>query len=232
VGSVIGKSGGHPLAWNATACPRFWWGQPENPRPPGWPFTWISNFRILDSILSNPAEFELHCSTFGGSYMRLQLCILITCLLLSVPSFANTYEFTMTNGAHTVTFSLPSSPTPDLADDFAFSFFDYPMLHDGSPITCSVDFYSSLEGGGIGIYNGDCGSLMNGVGTELYTGPTSAPTFRLGTFTLDEFGNSSEPGPFTLTITDASAVPEPSSLLFVISGALGVVRRRVTKLFS
>jgi hypothetical protein len=165
--------------------------------------------------------------------MRLYIC-LVLCLVLSVPLFGDIYHFSLTDGKHTVSFSLPSNPTPDLADNgYGFSFFSLAMVHDGASVNCNVDFWNAASAGGMTIYNGGCGNtLMDGMGSVLYTGPVNSPTFELGTFTLKDFGDSAERGPFTLTITDPSlnhATPEPASAVLLMTGGLALLlgsRRR------
>jgi hypothetical protein len=74
-----------------------------------------------------------------------------------------------------------------------------------------------------GLLNNTIGSGFIATGLTLYTGTESAPTFKLGTFTLTP---DTPPGPnYTLSIT---AVPEPASWAMLLAGfgAPGAMVRR------
>lgn len=166
--------------------------------------------------------------------MRLRLSVVL-CMLFAVPLFADIYHFSLTDGPHTVTFNLPDNPTPDFADgSYGFSFFSLPMMHDGKAVDCSVDFWNAASSGGLTIYNGGCGGvLMDSIGDVLYTGPETNPQFVLGTFTLQDLGDSSQHGPFLLTVTDTAgmpATPEPAALALLASGSIGLLMLRRKRL--
>jgi hypothetical protein len=123
--------------------------------------------------------------------------------------------------------------------DFAFSHFNYWL--NGSPVAITpnaIRFFTAANGGGFFICLGplQCGNgvFPNGLGTgppftQLYSGPNSAPTLLTGAYpfqmgvVVNKIGDSAGNG--TLL---ASAVPEPSSLMLLASGVLGlagVIRR-------
>jgi hypothetical protein len=102
---------------------------------------------------------------------------------------------------------LPASPTPTSFTANSFTLSSIPIIVDGDPATVNIDFYLSAAGGGAG------GGGVRVDGAQLFTGSTSAPTFKLGTFDV---------GGFQLNISQAvTAIPEPSSLLLLGTGALG-----------
>jgi hypothetical protein len=107
--------------------------------------------------------------------------------------------------------------------DFAFSDFSY-LLND-SPVAVTptfLGFFTAANGGGFfvcfsGTTVANCTEAVGNAtfGPQLYTGMNSAPTPSTGSFTFDG-------GAITL---EASAIPEPSTLLVLFTGllALGVL---------
>lgn len=169
--------------------------------------------------------------------MRWCPAIVSCCLLfaVSVPALADDI-FTLSNSSHTITFDLPASPaspetTCGLGAGFCFN--SVSLTVDGAPQTGNVVVFDngglSVSGNYIYYY------LIYGEGPALFTGTPAAPTFAPGEF--DVFSSYFPPpeftGPFTLTIEPAAtATPEPSSLILLGSGALGLVgilRRRLTQ---
>jgi hypothetical protein len=140
---------------------------------------------------------------------------------------AGTLSFTLTGEGATYTFSLPSSPLPDIVyAPYSFIFNSIDVTSNGVTTASEVDFYSSSYGfGGFKIPALIASPFY---GPQLYTGPETNPTFSLGNFDLV---NSDNLAPYTLGIAEAaSPVPEPSSLVLLASGGLallGVGRRRL-----
>ncbi len=125
--------------------------------------------------------------------------------------------------------------------DFAFSNFSYSL--NGSPIAIapiSVRFFTAANGGGFFICFGGqpCGMgvFPNGLGTgfggpQLYSGPNSAPTLLPGAFTLPvAVSVNSVSYDQDNTTLQASAIPEPTTLLTLAFGLLVLGVRRLTRL--
>lgn len=136
-------------------------------------------------------------------------------------------RFTLT-GDYSATWDLNSSTTPSSFQSGAgLAFWNTPGSFSGSvQPEADLTFYNAAVGGGLNIYDfhGDL-NLLAADGPQLYTGPESAPIFKLGKFALTQFHGL---GAYTLNVADVSAVPEPTSALLVLTGlcVLRVARRR------
>jgi hypothetical protein len=120
--------------------------------------------------------------------------------------------FTITGAGHVITFDLPQNPTPDTfsAGDFfaitqVFGTYDGDArAFDGAAFFNSVQNTGNLHFDFFSPYFGD----------QLYTGPESAPTFKIGTFDITD-----QEFDYVLTI---GAVPEASTWALMLLGFAGL----------
>ena len=156
-------------------------------------------------------------------------------LMLGAAGLANAglYQFNLT-GDYSASWQMDSAAVPDqYGTGEGFLYEDVSGNFPGSLFDLAdLTFYSAIQGGGLEIYDwyGDS-LLLASYGAQLYTGTEKAPTFRLGTFGLTNFGGSAN---YTLTITDLDAgpgpvdVPEPATTAMLLGGlgALYASRKR------
>lgn len=139
----------------------------------------------------------------------------------AVGAHADTYQFTLT-GDYAATWQLQSTlVSDDSAEGLGFVVWDVEGFPDAELGVGDVYFWHADNGGGLQIndfYGGDF-ALVSTEGPQLYTGTEDNPTFKLGTFALNEYLGS---GTYTLTVTNISAVPEPASIALMLGG-LGLV---------
>jgi hypothetical protein len=112
--------------------------------------------------------------------------------------------------------SLAASPAPSsFLSGVSFTLDNISTTFEDTTFTGPVTFFDAGGAGGGGT---------NFSGPKLFTGPDSAPTFLLGTFTLSgmaDLGNGGvEPVTGRLTISQPAATPEPSPLTLTATGAL------------
>lgn len=144
-------------------------------------------------------------------------------LATAAPTQAKPYSFVIT-GSQTIKFVLDSSPTPPIVDPG--NYFVLAGVNgtiNNVATTFDLGFGSPSYFFNFGLINNVVGFSFVSTGVAMYTGSESAPTFKLGTFTLTP--NTPEPD-YTMTI---SAVPEPVSWAMLMAGFGGIgacMRRR------
>ncbi|MGA2899657.1 MAG: PEP-CTERM sorting domain-containing protein [Candidatus Acidiferrales bacterium] len=132
----------------------------------------------------------------------------------SAPSDTMTYTL---SGSTTASFTISMDSGPDWSDNgTAFTMDPLNLMVDGTSMTDTVVFFNSSELGGL---NGVFSCLPDLIGPQLYTGSESDPTFLTGVFQLFDIETGAS---YTLTVTESSSMPEPSTILMLVSGLFAV----------
>ena len=135
-----------------------------------------------------------------------------------IPTSGPTYAWSI---AVPVIVTIPQPNNSFVVNDISYT-------ADGAPATADFVFYSASKGGGFILANTPTTYLISEYGPALYTGPETAPTFTLGTFTLtDALGTPN--GTIDISEVTSTATPEPSTLLLTGLGIVGlfwVARKR------
>jgi PEP-CTERM motif len=146
--------------------------------------------------------------------------------LSAIPANADssgTMTYTL-SGPTAATFTITMSSTPGWSDGgVAFTMEPVDLTVDGGTMTDTIVFFNSSDLGGL---NSVFSCLPDLIGPQLYTGSESDPTFLTGVFELFDISTGAE---YTLTACETPAMPEPSTVLMLVSGlalvGLGFKRR-------
>ncbi len=156
--------------------------------------------------------------------MRLESSVLLAAVMLSLPVSMRADTFTLNVNGEVDTFTLPASPVISNSYNFGFTIASLPINEGGVEVFRQLDFFNAATGGGLLIDSAD-GLDFNGQGNALYKGSNTQPTFLLGTFDL--VGADSG----VLTISNPAVTPEPSPVVLLATGLLGILsmlRRKVS----
>ncbi|HKV46960.1 MAG TPA: PEP-CTERM sorting domain-containing protein [Candidatus Acidoferrales bacterium] len=135
------------------------------------------------------------------------------------------YDFTYVVGSNTYAWSIPEPVAAmGVVSGASFAFDGIPFtLNQGPSMLGDVEFFSDSFFGGFALATYPPGAgqtyFANTGGPVLYTGPESSPTFDLGTFSVEDV-TAGTTGAITISEVNATATPEPSTLLLT---GLGVV---------
>jgi hypothetical protein len=155
--------------------------------------------------------------------------------LLAITVAATTAKadsFKLTGEGDTYTFSLAASPTVETIP-YGFIVSGVTVTEDGVVTSNStLTFYDSAYDGGLEIQPNASTLVFDS--DQLYSGTNTSPTFLLGTFKLTDDIDGAK---YKLVIaadtpTNTSAVPEPSSLALLTTGALGLTGTLRRRFFS
>jgi hypothetical protein len=146
---------------------------------------------------------------------------------LPIVGHADTLNFVLNQ---TITFSLPNPPGGAAVNADDLRFLQFPIDFNGHATTGQLDLLSSAVGGGFDLtyfFPGGPGHVI-AQGAQLFTGTTSDPTIRTGTFNLVDGGKD---GTDTLTITSdpPASSPEPPGFALLATGLLLLVIPKTTR---
>lgn len=143
--------------------------------------------------------------------------------VIAAPASAALKLFRLFGDANAL-FTLSANPTPSAFSGGRFDINNVAAILNGNSGAHDLSFFTSDSGGGFDIVNAlDTDILVQVSGPQLFTGPTSAPVFVNGTYSLVDY--LSQQGSYTLVVSE---VPEPGNwaMLIVGFGLSGAALRR------
>lgn len=184
-----------------------------------------------------------HTSSCWGSLMRTLYRVAATAVaavaLARAPLAAQTVEFSgqghaydsyaggvIVPGDFSFQYFLPQNPAPGsyvLSQGFTLANIDGTITQGTTtrPTTDNLQFYTLTDGGAFAIFRLNANAAILD-GPQLFTGPTNAPHFTVGTFTGFALN---DPVDVTTTISEAtiSVTPEPGSIALLGTGLVGLL---------
>jgi len=139
----------------------------------------------------------------------------------SLNFLVNTNPVTNSSNSTSVSFDVPVS-------GFSYDLNQQPV---SVPQPTEITFYTSADGGGFAVQFASAEFIFGSA--QLFSGTTAAPVFSLGTFSTQSytFLDNSNVDSNSAAVTLAN-VPEPSSLLLVLCGGIGLLAVGIGKSFS
>ena len=140
---------------------------------------------------------------------------------------ADSDNFVLTDGTNTMSWTLPSSPIPTLVNVGGGSNFvvaPTAILENGTTtVTQALEFYTTAQQGGFSDFPEIPVTTFDTFGAQIFSGTTAAPTFVVGDYTFTSpFDNWTLSNATNLDLK-ISTVPEPSSILLLGAGLLGLM---------
>jgi hypothetical protein len=156
----------------------------------------------------------------------LSLTAVVAITSAAAPAYADTIDYTLTDGSagDVITFALPSSPTLAATSTDYFAVATEVTVDTAAPIAEDITFYDSTLLGGLSIATTpETDQVLDQMGTQLFSGTTSDPTLLAETgvpLSFASLGGTNEfGGPFTLNSVDVpTSTPEPASLSLTLAG--------------